>query len=127
GKEPQRIVLAGAFGSHIDIKYAMILGLIPDCDLQKVASVGNAAGTGARIALLNKESRRVVEKTVRNIIKIETATASDFQEFFVDAMAFPHKSDAFPKLRAQVNMPKRAAPQDDTTKRRRKRRRNHDG
>ncbi|MDX1710460.1 MAG: ASKHA domain-containing protein, partial [Rhodovibrionaceae bacterium] len=47
-----RIVLAGAFGSHIDTKYAMVLGLIPDCDLSKVYAAGNAAGTGARIALL---------------------------------------------------------------------------
>ena len=49
-----RIRLAGAFGSHIDVKFAMILGLIPDCPLDKVQSAGNAAGTGARIALLNR-------------------------------------------------------------------------
>ena len=52
-----RITLAGAFGSHIDVKYAMVLGMIPDCDLSKVGSAGNAAGTGARIALLNMKSR----------------------------------------------------------------------
>ena len=53
-----RIRLAGAFGSHIDVKYAMILGLIPDCPLDKVQSAGNAAGTGARIALLNSQGAR---------------------------------------------------------------------
>ena len=57
-----RIRLAGAFGSHIDVKYAMVLGLIPDCDLGKVESAGNAAGTGARIALLNVGARREIEK-----------------------------------------------------------------
>ena len=60
-----RITLAGAFGSHIDVKYAMILGLIPDCDLAKVSAAGNAAGTGARIALLNRQARAEIERVVR--------------------------------------------------------------
>ena len=60
-----RITLAGAFGSHIDVKYAMVLGMIPDCDLAKVASAGNAAGTGARIALLNMNARAEIEQVVR--------------------------------------------------------------
>ncbi|TLY74866.1 MAG: DUF4445 domain-containing protein, partial [Gammaproteobacteria bacterium] len=68
-----RIRLAGAFGSHIDVKYAMILGMIPDCDLFMVASAGNAAGTGARIALLDSDSRRTIEELVRRVEKIETA------------------------------------------------------
>ena len=61
----ERITLAGAFGSHIDVKYAMVLGLIPDCDLAKVSSAGNAAGTGARIALLNRGARAEIEQVVR--------------------------------------------------------------
>jgi len=93
-----RIRLAGAFGSHIDTKYAMVLGLIPDCDLNKVASAGNAAGTGARIALLNVAARREIESVVRDVEKIETAVEPKFQEYFVDAMAIPNKSDEFPKL-----------------------------
>ena len=52
-----RIRLAGAFGSHIDVKYAMVLGMIPDCALDGVSSAGNAAGTGARIALLDHRAR----------------------------------------------------------------------
>ena len=86
-----RIRLAGAFGSHIDPKYAMVLGLIPDCDLTKVDSAGNAAGTGARIALLNVAARREIEKVVREVEKIETAIEPKFQEYFVDAMALPNK------------------------------------
>ncbi|NBC97159.1 MAG: DUF4445 domain-containing protein, partial [Deinococcus-Thermus bacterium] len=68
-----RITLAGAFGSHIDVKYAMLLGMIPDCDLDKVASGGNAAGTGARIALVNRAARGEIERVVRTIEKVETA------------------------------------------------------
>jgi uncharacterized 2Fe-2S/4Fe-4S cluster protein (DUF4445 family) len=118
-----RIRLAGAFGSHIDPKYAMVLGLIPDCDLDKVASAGNAAGTGARIALLNVGARREIEKVVREVEKIETAIEVKFQEYFVDAMAIPNKTDAFPLLFAEIKKPaaKAASAQEGGRRRRRRR------
>ncbi len=99
------IRLAGAFGSYIDPKYAMVLGLIPDCDLDKVKAVGNAAGDGALMALLNRGHRREIEETVKTIHKVETALEPDFQRLFVDAMAFPNKTDAFPRLSAAVTLP----------------------
>jgi uncharacterized 2Fe-2S/4Fe-4S cluster protein (DUF4445 family) len=117
-----RIRLAGAFGSHIDTKYAMVLGLIPDCDLENVDSAGNAAGTGARIALLNVAARREIETVVRKIEKIETAVEEKFQEYFVDAMALPNKSDKFPKLFSVVEKPAPKVIQSDDEKRRRRRR-----
>ncbi len=101
----ERITLAGAFGTHIDVKYAMVLGLIPDCDLARVASAGNAAGTGARIALLNARSRHEIEDMVRRIEKIETALEPAFQAHFVSAMAIPNKLDAFPELAKVVTFP----------------------
>ena len=100
-----RIRLAGAFGSHIDPTYAMVLGLIPDCDLAAVESAGNAAGTGAAIALLNTTTRAEIEATVRDIEKIETAVEPKFQEYFVDAMAIPNKSDNFARLFSVVPRP----------------------
>jgi uncharacterized 2Fe-2S/4Fe-4S cluster protein (DUF4445 family) len=102
---PDKIRLAGAFGSHIDMKYAMILGLIPDCDLARVQSAGNAAGTGARIALLNKAARDEVEALVRRIEKIETAVEPLFQQHFVEAMAMPHKTAEFVNLKKVVTLP----------------------
>ncbi len=102
-----RIGLAGAFGTFIDPKYAMVLGLIPDCTLDKVKAVGNAAGTGARMALLNRGHRREIEETVSKIEKIETALESKFQEHFVYAMALPNKVDAFPELSKVVTLPER--------------------
>ena len=99
-----RITLAGAYGSHIDVKHAMILGLVPDCPLDKVGSAGNAAGTGARIALLNAGARREIEDVVRRIEKIETAIEPSFQAHFVAAMAIPHKSDPFPNLEATLGV-----------------------
>lgn len=85
-----RIRLAGAFGAHIDVKYAMVLGLIPECDLRQVSSAGNAAGTGARITLLDKQSRALVEAEVRKVEKIETAIEARFQEHFVSSMSIPN-------------------------------------
>ena len=100
-----RIRLAGAFGSHIDVKYAMILGLIPDCPLERVHSAGNAAGTGARIALLNSNARDEIEGVVRRIEKIETAVEPLFQQHFVEAMAIPHKTAKFVNLAQVVKLP----------------------
>ena len=126
-KSVGRIRLAGAFGSHIDVKLAMALGMIPDCPLQQVASVGNAASTGARIALLNNESRNEIETTIRQIEKVETAVEPKFQEYFVNAMAIPHKTDPFPNISATLTMPvhKQQGPAQEaggTDKRRRRKR-----
>jgi len=101
------IRFAGAFGSFIDPKYAMVLGLIPDCDLSEVKAVGNAAGTGAMMALLNRNHRREIEREVARIEKIETALEPHFQQLFIDAMALPNKVDPFPKLAEQVKLPPR--------------------
>jgi uncharacterized 2Fe-2S/4Fe-4S cluster protein (DUF4445 family) len=107
-----RIRLAGAFGSHIDVKYAMVLGMIPDCDLFNVSSAGNAAGTGARIALIDNSSRHTIEELVRRVEKIETAIEPKFQAHFVAAMGIPHSSETYPNLRKVVRLPaaKTAAP-----------------
>ena len=105
GKTPERIVLAGAFGNHIDTRYAMLLGLIPDCPIKNVQSAGNAAGTGARIALLNGEARSEITTTIRRIEKIETAIEAKFQQYFVEAMAFPHKTHATPHLQKIFTLP----------------------
>ena len=106
----ERIVLAGAFGSHIDVTYAMVLGLIPDCDLAKVGSAGNAAGTGARIALLNQQARDEIERVITRVEKIETAVEPRFQEHFVAAMGIPHSTAPFPSLAGAVTLPEPKAP-----------------
>jgi uncharacterized 2Fe-2S/4Fe-4S cluster protein (DUF4445 family) len=100
-----RVVLAGAFGAHISPKHAMVLGMIPDAALDHVTSAGNAAGTGARIALCNKSSRAAIEETVHRIHKVETAIEPRFQEHFVNANAIPHATDPFPELGRIVTLP----------------------
>ncbi len=110
-KKVDKIRLAGAFGSHIDVKYAMILGMIPDCKIDMVTSAGNAASTGARMALLDTASRDEIESEIRKIEKIETAMETKFQEYFVHAMAIPHQIDDFSELEKIVNLPKKTIPQ----------------
>ena len=103
--EVDRVILAGAFGAHISPKHAMVLGMIPDCEVAKVTSAGNAAGTGARIALLNIGQRREIETVVRQIQKVETAIEPKFQEHFVNASAIPNAVDPFSRLRAIAPLP----------------------
>jgi uncharacterized 2Fe-2S/4Fe-4S cluster protein (DUF4445 family) len=85
----------------------MVIGMIPDAPLDKVSSAGNAAGTGARIALLNTAARAEIEATVRAIHKVETAIEPRFQEHFVNASAMPNAVDPFPVLRSVVDLPDR--------------------
>ena len=101
------INLAGAFGSHIDTIHATVLGLIPDCDQDRVKAVGNAAGTGAVIALLSGQARTEIQELVNQIEKVETATEPDFQMHFVEAMAIPHLSSEYPELSKVVTLPER--------------------
>ena len=98
------IRLAGAFGSHIDPVYAMALGLIPDCDLGRVSAAGNAAGTGATMALLSRTARDEIEDLVQKVEKIETAVAPGFQQHFVEAMAIPHATAQFEQLGRRIDM-----------------------
>ena len=102
-----RVRLAGAFGAHIDPVHALVLGMVPDCDPAAVTSAGNAAGTGARIALLSGRSRREVEQAVRRVEKVETAIEPRFQEQFVEAMAIPHRRDPYARLGKVVTLPER--------------------
>ncbi|HEY7401129.1 MAG TPA: ASKHA domain-containing protein [Actinomycetota bacterium] len=106
-EEVRRIRLAGAFGTHIDPVHAMVLGLVPDCEPDKVTAAGNAAGTGARIALLNKHARTEIEDVVRRVEKIETAVEPRFQEHFVGAMGIPHATAPYPRLAKVVDLPER--------------------
>ena len=110
-----RIRLAGAFGAHIDPVHALVLGLVPDCEPDEVTSAGNAAGSGARMALVDVGARREIEEVVRRVEKIETATEPMFQEHFVNAMAFPHATEPYSKLGRVVPLPQ---PRRSSTRRR---------
>ncbi len=92
---PDKIILAGGFGSYIDKEKAMLIGLIPDCALENVYAVGNAAGDGARIALLNVEKRKEIESVTRKVERFELPTDPEFQNQFMLATSFPHMNEPF--------------------------------
>lgn len=93
-----KVILAGAFGSYIDKESAACLGLFPDCDLENVYAVGNAAGDGARIALLNVDKRREADEMARQVEYIELTVEPDFDKVFGEAMWLPHMKDKFPHI-----------------------------
>jgi hypothetical protein len=102
-----KIVLAGAFGSYINTVKAMAMGLIPDCQLDKVYGVGNAAGDGARMALLNIDKRAEANQIARQVEYIELTVEPDFEKQFATAMHFPHMKDKFPHLQKMIDKAER--------------------
>ncbi len=97
-----RVVLAGAFGSYIDPEKAMILGMFPDCELNDISAVGNAAGDGARMALLNIDKRLEADEIAKKVDYLELTIEPDFQKEFIEAMPIPHIKDPFPHLREVI-------------------------
>ena len=83
-----QILLAGAFGTHLDARYVALLDIIPTSTKEKIISVGNAAGIGASAALLDVRKRKTIIDAVDKVVKIETATESKFQQYLIDAMKF---------------------------------------
>lgn len=96
------VKIAGAFGTHVDKAKALTMGLFPDCDLEKVMSVGNAAGDGARVVLLNKAKRDEANWISRNVEYIELTVEKDFEQQFMESMQLPHMTDQFPHLEGLV-------------------------
>ena len=120
--EVHDVRLAGAFGAHIDPVYALVLGLVPDCPVDSVKSVGNSSGAGAVRMLVSAAQRSEVAEAVVAIEKIETATEPRFQELFVAAMAFPHATAPNPHLAAVVDLPERDNSNSGAGRTRRRRR-----
>jgi uncharacterized 2Fe-2S/4Fe-4S cluster protein (DUF4445 family) len=114
-----RVILAGAFGSFIDPLYALILGLVPDCDLDNIHAVGNAAGDGARIALLNKKKRNEAQELVEWVKYVETAVDPGFQDEFARAIHIPHAVDEFPHIAGLL--PEHITPSRNGSRRRKRR------
>lgn len=93
-----RVVLAGAFGAYIDRTRALLMGMFPDCALENVVAVGNAAGDGARMALLDVDKRREADVQARRVEYVELTLEKEFEREFVEAMHFPHMFDRFPSI-----------------------------
>ena len=98
-----KVKIAGAFGTHVDREKALIMGLFPDCEIDNIISVGNAAGDGARAALLNREKREEANWVSRNVEYIELTVEKDFQQQFMEALQIPHMNDQFEHLKGIVS------------------------
>ena len=96
------VKIAGAFGTHVDREKALIMGLFPDCEIEMIQGVGNAAGDGCRAALLNVKKRVEANWCSRNVEYIELTVESTFQQEFMEAMQLPHMTDKFPHLEGLV-------------------------
>ncbi len=101
-KKLDKVKIAGAFGTHVDRTKALVMGLFPDCDIEMIQSVGNAAGDGCRAALLNVKKRVEANWCSRNVEYVELTVEPTFQQDFMEAMQLPHMTDPFPHLRGIV-------------------------
>lgn len=102
-EEVEKVKIAGAFGTHVDRHKALVMGLFPDCEVDRIVSVGNAAGDGCRAALLNREKRKEADWVARNVEYMELTLEKDFQKEFMGAMHIPHMKDPFPHLEGLVD------------------------
>jgi uncharacterized 2Fe-2S/4Fe-4S cluster protein (DUF4445 family) len=96
------VKIAGAFGTHVDREKALAMGLFPDCEIEKIKGIGNAAGDGCRTALLNVQKRVEANWCSRNVEYIELTVEQNFQQEFMEAMQLPHMTDEFPNLKGIV-------------------------
>ena len=85
-EEIEQIIIAGAFGSYIDVPSAIAIGMLPSLPLKRFRQVGNAAGTGARLTLISRNKRAEAQKIARMIRYLELASLPNFQELFVQTM-----------------------------------------
>ena len=95
-----RVVLAGAFGSFIDREESLVIGMFPDVPVTKAYAVGNAAGDGARMALLDANKRLEADEWARKVEYVELSVEPAFEKEFMYAMHLPHMKDKFPNLHA---------------------------
>jgi uncharacterized 2Fe-2S/4Fe-4S cluster protein (DUF4445 family) len=90
-KDIQNVYMAGAFGTYIERESAIKIGMIPEFSLSSIEQVGNAAGTGARMALISKAARKEAQEIGDKVEYVELATDPHYQKAYLDAMMFPHK------------------------------------
>ena len=102
-QQVDKVKIAGAFGTHVDREKALIMGLFPDCEIDRIVSVGNAAGDGCRAALLNRAKRKEANWVARNVEYVELTVEGNFQKEFMGAMHIPHMRDPFPHLEGLVD------------------------
>jgi uncharacterized 2Fe-2S/4Fe-4S cluster protein (DUF4445 family) len=94
------IILAGGFGSHVDIERAMTIGLLPEIDPDKIIYIGNGSLMGARMSSLTNRIRKDVVQTMRKMTNFELSETPSFMDHYIAALFLPHTNiDLFPNLK----------------------------
>ncbi len=99
----EQIILAGGFGSYVDLEKAMTIGLLPETDPQKVTYIGNASLLGARMAALTNRLRQDVVTVTRMMTNFELSETASYMDHYVAALFLPHTDlNQFPKLKERL-------------------------
>lgn len=94
----EKVFIAGAFGTYINPASARTIGMFPDFSLEKIIQVGNAAGTGARMALLSSKARQISDRLASMVRYVELANDPGFRKEYMKALYLPHlEIDQFPR------------------------------
>ncbi|MGA8017680.1 MAG: ATP-binding protein, partial [Desulfobacterales bacterium] len=100
----ERIVLAGGFGSYVDLAKAMTIGLLPEIDPDRVTFVGNGSLMGAKMSALTNRIRRDVVEVTRKMTNFELSETTSFMDNYVAALFLPHTDlNQFPRLKARLD------------------------
>jgi len=103
-KDLDAVLLAGAFGNYVNADSARTIGLFPEVPLDRIIGIGNAAGSGAKIALIDKKARAHAQELARRTQYVELAAQPEFEEVFYDALYFPHSNPAlFPEVTKTIS------------------------
>ncbi len=99
----QRIILAGGFGSFVDLEKAMTIGLLPEMDPERVTYLGNGSLLGAKMSSLTNRIRRDVAEVVRKMTNFELSDTASFMDNYIAALFLPHTDlNQFPRLKARL-------------------------
>jgi len=110
-KDIDRIILAGGFGSYVDLEKAMIIGLLPETDSDKVTFIGNGSLMGARMSSLTNRIRRDVVEVTKKMTNFELSETKSYMDNYVAALFLPHTDlNQFPKLKARRQARKNNGP-----------------
>lgn len=102
-EDVERIILAGGFGSYIDLEKAMIIGLLPEIDADKVIFIGNGSLMGARMSSLTNSIRRDVFSVTQMMTNFELSETPSYMDNYIAAMFLPHTEiEKFPRLKARM-------------------------
>lgn len=100
----QRIILAGGFGSYVDLEKSITIGLLPEIDLEKITFIGNGSLLGAKMSCLTNRVRRDVVEVTKKMTNFELSETASYMDNYIAALFLPHTDlNKFPKVKARFD------------------------